>query len=268
MNILEKIAYAKVREIESNRKKLPIRDLEESIFFKRPCISLRKALTQPGSSGIIAEIKRQSPSRGVIHADAQVAEIGKGYRDAGAAGISVLTDQEFFGGSGEDLVAVREAVDIPILRKEFIVDDYQVAEAKAMGADVVLLIAALLSPWEVMRLSSIAESIGMEVLLEVHNQQELEQSLSLNPRVHLLGVNNRNLQDFSVDIETSLRLAEMIPSQYVKVAESGISDPQKVLSLREAGFQGFLIGEHFMRGGQPHAICADFISQLQKPLAS
>jgi indole-3-glycerol phosphate synthase len=262
MNILDKIVVQKIHEVEKNRALLKIVDLEEGVFFKRNCISLAKRLKQPGNSGIIAEIKRKSPSKGEIHPILDVVEVAKGYAEAGASGISILTDKTFFGGRGEDLVEVREQLHLPILRKDFIVDEYQIAEAKAMGADVILLIAAVLAPWEIFRFSSIAESLGLEVLLEVHNERELEASLSQNPHIQMIGVNNRDLTSFEVKLETSFSLAEKIPDRYVKVAESGINNPNTVRQLKEAGFQGFLIGEHFMKHAEPHRACKDFIEKL------
>lgn len=262
MNILDKIVVHKIREVESNRSKLRISDLEEGVFFKRRCISLAKRLRKPDSSGIIAEIKRKSPSKGDIHTSVNVGEVAAGYEKAGVSGISILTDKTFFGGSGEDLVEAREKLQLPILRKDFIVDEYQIAEAKAMGADVILLIASVLAPWEVTRFSTIAESLGMEVLLEVHNEKELEESLGLDPHVKMIGVNNRDLSSFKVDVDRSFSLAEKIPDRYIKVAESGINNPNIVRQLKEAGFQGFLIGEHFMKHAEPHKACQDFINHL------
>lgn len=262
MNILDKIVVHKIREVESNRSELSISDLEEGVFFKRTCYSLSNRLRNAESSGIIAEIKRKSPSKGEIHSDLHVADVAKGYANAGVSGISILTDKTFFGGGGEDLVEVREQLQLPILRKDFIVDEYQIAEAKAMGADVILLIAAVLAPWEIVRFSTIAGSLGLEVLLEVHNEEELERSLSMDPHVQMVGVNNRNLHSFQVSLDTSFSLAEKIPSDYVKVAESGINNPNAVRQLKEAGFQGFLIGEHFMKQDEPHKACADFIGSL------
>ncbi len=262
MSILDKIIVQKIHEVEANRAQLRIADLEEGVFFKRRCFSLAKSLKAEGSNGIIAEIKRRSPSKGEIHPGLDVVEVAQGYAQAGVAGISVLTDGPYFGGGGEDLVEVREKLELPILRKDFIVDEYQIAEAKAMGADAILLIAAVLAPWEVMRFSSIAESLGMEVLLEIHNEKELEESLRFDPHVKMIGVNNRNLNNFQVNLETSFSLVEKIPDRYVKVAESGIKEPNTVRQLREAGFQGFLIGEHFMREADPSRACAEFIQKL------
>lgn len=248
----------------ASRQEISFFDLEESVYFHRECISLKKALTADGTSGIIAEFKRKSPSKGVISESPSLEKIAKGYQDGGAAALSILTDQEFFGGNGEDLVEARELVKIPILRKEFVVEAYQITEAKAMGADAVLLIAAILTPYEVMRFAGIAESLGMECLLEVHNEKELDACLSMDPHVQLIGVNNRNLKDFSVNQETSIKLASKIPDQYVKIAESGISDPEGVKRLKDAGFQGFLIGEHFMKDDHPGKACQAFITEVEK----
>ena len=265
MDILNTIILHKLHQVDANRKALSAYELEESVFFKRPCLSLSQALKAEGASGIIAEFKRKSPSKGDFNLDVSVGDVVNAYEKKGATGISILTDGKYFGGNGDDLVQAREVTNIPLLRKEFIVDEYQISEAKAMGADTILLIASILTPFEIERFSAIAESLGMETLLEVHNYQELNRTLKLSPHIHMVGVNNRNLSTFQVNLDTSLGLASDIPSQYVKVAESGIYAPQEVRMLREAGYQGFLIGGSFMEADSPIQAFTDFMEQLQAP---
>ncbi len=262
MNILDKIVLHKQSEVAERKHTTSIRDLENAMLFQRPRVSLRNALEQAHASGIIAEFKRKSPSKGIINDKAEVISTTTGYESAGVSGLSILTDQDFFGGSGEDLMKAREKVTIPILRKDFIVDEYQIVEAKAMGADVILLIVACLSREEIVRFSSFAHSLDLEVLMEVHNREELDKGY--NDHIDVVGVNNRNLKDFSVHIETSLALSEHIPAGCVKIAESGLSDPREVIRLKQVGFQGFLMGQKFMETTDPAAACKDFIIQLNK----
>jgi indole-3-glycerol phosphate synthase len=204
-------------------------------------------LTKENSTGIIAEFKRKSPSKGFIHEKADVVSITTGYTNGGAAGLSVLTDHDFFGGSTKDLMDAR-VNSIPILRKDFIVDAYQITEAKAMGADVILLIAACLTPAAVKSLASYAVSIGLEVLLELHGENELNH---ICDETILVGINNRNLKDFKVDIAASLHMSKLIPINKIKIAESGISSVDMIKMFRDAGFKGFLIGENFMKESDP-----------------
>lgn len=259
MSILDKIVARKKEEIEANKKRLPASRLESSTLFRRNPLSFRKALTRRGASGIIAEFKRKSPSKGLLNGTADVIATTSGYELAGASALSVLTDVDFFGGSNENLQKARAAVHIPILRKDFMVDEYQVMEARAIGADVILLIAAVLSIHETERLARFARSLGLEVLLEIHNEQELDH---INPFVDVVGINNRNLNDFTTDVQTSFRLGEKIPSSYVKISESAISDPAVIVQLKEAGFRGFLIGETFMKEADPAKACEAFIKSL------
>lgn len=258
MTILDKILIQKVLEVAERKQLKSISDLEKEPLFSRKCISLKKSLTG-SASGIISEFKRKSPSKGWIHPDADVLEITRGYCDAGAAGISVLTDYEFFGGSPADLAAARSVVNCPILRKDFVIDEYQLFEAKVVGADVVLLIAAALTPDKTRDLARQAHNLGLEVLLEVHNREELD---CANEFVDLLGVNNRNLKTFEVDINISKELAEFIPKEFIKISESGISDPQTVIELKSFGYQGFLMGENFMKEQNPADALKNFIDHL------
>jgi len=262
MTILDEIIAHKQREVAERKSLYPIRLLEKTPYFHTPCVSLRAYLKRADKSGIIAEIKRKSPSKGMINQYLSVEEVSIGYMQAGASALSVLTDHKYFGGSNEDLLVARQMNYCPILRKEFIIDEYQIVEARSIGADAILLIAAALYPDELKKLAAFAASLGLEVLMEVHDQQELDRSL--NEHIHLVGVNNRNLKDFSVDIHTSLELAPHIPEEFVKVAESGLSDPAQLIRLREAGYEGFLMGQRFMESGNPARACREFILELNK----
>ena len=261
MNILDQIIADKKKEIEQRKSLYPVKLLEQSTYFDGKPVSLKKYIRREDKAGIIAEFKRESPSKGVINSSAKVEKTTIGYMQAGASGLSVLTDTKYFGGKNDDLTTARSFNFCPILRKDFIIDEYQIIEAKSIGADVILLIAAALSTDDVKSLGSFAQSLGLEVLLEVHNQEELESSL--NPSVDLLGVNNRNLSTFETTVQTSKDLAELIPNDFVKVSESGISDPEVVVDLMSYGYEGFLIGEHFMTKGSPEKACRDFIKKVQ-----
>jgi indole-3-glycerol phosphate synthase len=260
MNILDQIIEVKKLEVAKSRKTVPKEKLKMHPWYGRKCHSLRSALLKNGSKGVIAEFKQKSPSKGDINREAKVEEVTKSYAMAGASGLSVLTDHDFFGGSLENLVKARETnPDIPILRKDFMIDSYQVTEAKAFGADIILLIAACLEKDKARELAKEAKDLGMEVLMEVHSEEELE---IINEYVDMVGVNNRNLKTFTVAIETSVDLAKLIPDQFVKISESGLSDVNTIHYLREHGFQGFLIGENFMKTLNPGEACKNFISQL------
>ena len=259
MNILERIIVDKKREVILKKSIIPVSQLEASIFFEKKTISLSDNLRN-SNSGIIAEHKRRSPSKAEINYGFTVEEVVKGYEDAGACGISVLTDGKYFGGSLDDLLLSRASVNIPLLRKEFIVDEYQIVEAKAHGADLILLIAAVLTREEIKSLSIFAKSLGLEVLLEVHNQEELEKSIM--PTLDMIGVNNRNLKTFEVSLDFSKQLADQIPDDFIKVSESGISSIEAINELKPFGFKGFLIGEHFMKTDDAGKAAKEFISKL------
>ncbi len=262
MNILDKIIAHKKQEIEERKSLFPVKLLEQSIYFGTDVLSLKSYVQRKDLSGIIAEVKRQSPSKGVINPKVDVERTSIGYMMAGASALSVLTDKHFFGGSNEDLKEARKVNFCPILRKEFILDEYQIIEAKSIGADAILLIAAALEPKRLASLARFAQSLGLEVLMEVHNKKELEGHL--NPNLDLVGVNNRDLTTFEVSIDTSLDLASTIPSDFVKISESGISHPRSILDLKQAGFEGFLIGETFMKQGRPERACEKFIQQINR----
>lgn len=259
MTILDEIIAAKRHEVSERRDNRPVRDLEKSPLFERQVQSMANGILFGNKTGIIAEFKRKSPSRGVINDRVSLEEVTTGYFRSGAAGLSVLTDYPFFGGSDEDLLRARELNPIPILRKDFILDEYQVIETRALGADAMLLIAAALTPQNTSQLARLARSIGLEVLLEIHEERELDH---LNADIALIGVNNRNLKDFVVDIEISLQLVSVIPPDYVKISESGIASPLVYRKLKNAGFQGFLIGENFMRTPDPVTAFSDFIQLI------
>ena len=259
MNILDKIIIDKRREVILKKSIIPVSQLEASVFFGKKTISLSQNLKN-SNSGIIAEHKRRSPSKAEINYSFTVEEVVKGYETAGACGISVLTDGKYFGGSLDDLLLARASVNVSLLRKEFIIDEYQIVEAKAHGADVILLIAAVLTKQEIKHLSEFAQSLAMEVLLEVHNREELQKSIM--PSLDMIGVNNRNLKTFEVSLDFSKELVAYIPNDFVKVSESGISSIEAIKELRPYGYQGFLIGENFMKTDNAGQAASSFISKF------
>lgn len=259
MNILDTIIEHKRKEVDEQKSLYPVKLLERSIYFNTRPVSLRKYLLLPGKSGIIAEFKRKSPSKGNINPYSSIEKTTIGYMQAGASALSVLTDAKFFGGSNKDLSEARNFNYCPVLRKDFIIDEYQVMEAKSIGADAILLIAAVLDKDEIRKLASLAVSLGMEVLLEIHDESELEKSDS---SIQHIGINNRNLKTFEVNVEQSIRLAEKLPKSVLKIAESGINNPETVIKLKQHGFNGFLIGEHFMKESRPDKAAKKFIQQL------
>ena len=260
MTILDKIIADKKREVELKKSLISINQLENSSLFGTRTLSMSKNLKN-NLIGIIAEHKRRSPSKAIINQNHSVDDVALGYQNAGASGISVLTDGKYFGGSLDDLLLAKAATSIPLLRKEFIVDEYQIIEAKAHGADTILLIAAVLTREEIKQLSQLAQSLALEVLLEVHNLEELEKSIM--PSLDMIGVNNRNLKTFEVSLDFSKDLASKIPDEFVKVSESGISSIEAVKELQPYGYQGFLIGENFMKEDNPGKALTNFIAQYK-----
>jgi len=261
MNMLDKIIAYKREEVSQKKELYPIRLLEKSIYYSTVPVSLRKYLLREDKSGIIAEFKRRSPSRGDINKHASVERTSIGYMQAGASALSVLTDEHFFNGSNDDLKTARHFNFCPILRKDFVFDEYQIIEAKSIGADVVLLIAAVLAPDELKHLAKFTkEQTGMEVLMEVHAERELQSHL--NEYVDVVGVNNRDLDTFEVSIEHSRQLADRIPDEFTRISESGIDRPEAVAELKSYGYRGFLIGEYFMSHGRPERACAEFVEKL------
>jgi indole-3-glycerol phosphate synthase len=260
MNILDKIVIQKKREVAYAKKHHSYTELEESEYFHRPTHSFRDFLLDPSKTGIIAEFKRKSPSKGIINDVVTVKEVTKAYAAAGASALSVLTDRVFFMGRKTDVTRARKNNEIPVLRKDFMIDEYQIIEAKSLGADVILLIAAILSPSQIKSMAALAKSLDLHVLLEVHNLAELERSV--DPNVDAIGVNNRNLADFTVSVNTSFQLAEHIPGEFLKISESAISDPVLIKKLKEAGFNGFLIGENFMKQADPGLAMKEFVRMM------
>lgn len=260
MNILDEIVGYKLIEVAQRKGDVSEQMLEHAPAFLRPALSLKRFLLDPERTGIIAEFKRQSPSKGVINGDADVVDVTTAYANNGASGLSVLTDGPSFGGSADDLVAAR-INEVPILRKEFIVDPYQITEAKAMGADVILLIAAILTPRQVKEYTLKAHELGMEVILEIHGDEELRH---INDYVDVVGVNNRNLKTFEVSLETSVHLSSQIPSGKLKISESGIHSVADIQYLKRYGYNGFLIGENFMKQPDPALAFMKFVAALNE----
>jgi len=260
MHILQQIVNHKREEVALRMSANSSSKLEATIDLNRTKRSMSESITAEGSSGIIAEFKRRSPSRPTINLAADVVSVTKGYEAAGAAGLSVLTDEHFFGGSSQDLTTARATVGLPILRKDFIIDRYQLLEAAAMQADTVLLISEILTSSEVASLSQQANQLGLEVLLELHSESQLSK---VTEHVQLLGVNNRDLDTFRTDVSFSERLIDQMPSHVVKVSESGIHDVETIKRLRALGYQGFLIGERFMTTDDPGLACKSFVQQVK-----
>lgn len=259
-NILTEIVAHKHVEVAARKQQRGVDELEQVSWFKRTPLSLAHFLQDPVKTGIIAEFKRRSPSKGLINGDVTVQDVTMAYTRYGASGLSVLTDEKFFGGSSDDLQQARAANNnIPILRKDFVIDEYQILEAKAIGADVILLIAECLSVKEVASLAAFAHNLGLEVLLEVHSGDQLEK---VTDHIQMVGVNNRDLTTFKVDFNRSCELAPQIPAGKCKVAESGISNTDAIITLKQAGFQGFLIGEHFMKQEDPPRAFENFVTEL------
>ena len=257
MSILKEILINKRKEVDYLKQNNPTSIIEKSKYFNREIISLKKSLIE--KSGIISEFKRKSPSKPDINLSAEVLQISRGYELSNSSAISILTDAKYFGGSIEDIYSVRSYINIPILRKDFIIDEYQIIESKSLGADVILLIAACLSKEEVKSLSDFAKSLNLQVILEIHSEKELSY---LCDSIDVVGVNNRNLKKFETNINNSINLADIIPSSFLKISESGISNSKEIFLLKEYGYDGFLIGENFMKKEDPVSACNDFIKKL------
>jgi indole-3-glycerol phosphate synthase len=273
-DILQEIVANKRIEVAEQKKNLPLPVLREwagSRFFRRPH-SMRQSLSRPSRegvlpSGVIAEFKRRSPSKGWLHRQADVTAVVSAYERGGASACSILTDEKFFAGSLKDLDQARRTVQLPLLRKDFIVDEYQLFQSRVYGADAVLLIAAVLTQEECRRLSELATFLQLEVLLELHDEKELDY---INPFVDMVGVNNRHLGTFHTDVTTSLRLSQTLKAKFADtpgspllVAESGIDSPETVQTLRAAGFGGFLIGEAFMKAENPGDAFQTFVERIR-----
>lgn len=257
MSILKEIVKRKRQEVDERQALYPIKLLEKSVYFETDCISLKRYLLRPDKTGIIAEIKRKSPSRSWINRYVSVEKTSIGYMQAGASALSVLTDGHYFGAQPNDLKVARDYNFCPILRKDFIIDEYQIIESKSMGADAILLIASILDDEQLKAFYELGKSLGFEILFETHTAKEIQRVLKLEPE--LLGVNSRDLSDFSTDHNHLFELKEEIPDEVIAVAESGIETVGDLLSLKSAGYQGFLIGTRFMRYSRPEEACKQFI---------
>lgn len=262
MTILDQIIADKHKEVQRNQELYPVKLLEKTLFYESPCVSLKSYLNRPNQPGIIAEIKRASPSEGMIHVGLNVEKVSIGYMQAGAAALSVLTDNKYFKGKNEDLSIARKYNYCPILRKDFIIDEYQVLEAKSIGADAILLIAACLTPTQATELCKLAHQLGMEVLLEVHSEEQVNDFKQIGADV--IGVNNRDLKTFTTTIDISKKLAEIIPPEMTKISESGIRSADDILELESFGYNGFLIGTQFMKQEEPHRACKELLNKYEK----
>ncbi len=259
-NILNRIIEDKKLEVRQRKAETPVKRLEKCPYFSRDTVSLEKSLLKKKTSGIIAEFKRMSPSAGRINRYADPVDITRGYVQAGASALSVLTDRKYFAGTRDDLMRVREVNRCPILRKDFVIDEYQVLEAKAIGADAILLIASVLGNSSIRELARQAHAVGLEVILEVHGPSELAY---LNDWIDIVGVNNRDLNRMETDVQYSIDMAGMIPEDITMISESGIHDPETILFLKGLGYKGFLIGEYFMKQKNPAKACRKFIGKMQ-----
>ncbi|KAA2220531.1 indole-3-glycerol phosphate synthase TrpC [Chryseobacterium sediminis] len=257
MTILDKIIEQKKLEIAGAKSRISLDQLKNTDFFGRKTYSLKESIKN--KNGIIAEFKRQSPSKGIINNSVEPLEVVSAYESFGASGISMLTDHDFFGGNLNDILSVRNDIKIPILRKDFMIDEYQFYEAKSIGADVILLIASCLSPAQVEEFTALAHELEMEVLLEIHTEDELKH---FNSKIDLVGINNRNLKDFKVDLQHSVQLKNLLPKDLLSVAESGIYNIKDFQFLKEKGFDGFLMGEYFMKNTNPAQAFKDFSVQI------
>jgi len=261
MNILETIVSYKKKVVQDSKELIPIKLLEKSIFFNSQIVSLKAYLKREDKVGIIAEIKRMSPSTGIINDKISIEQLSIAYMQSGASALSVLTDEKFFGGKNNDLEIARKFNYSPILRKDFIIDEYQIIEAKSIGADCILLIAACLNPTECKSLAAFAKKLELEVLLEVRTKEEIFNYI--NEYIDLIGVNNRNLNDFKTDILTSKILYEHLPKELIKISESGINNGSQIKELKEIGYDGFLIGGYFMQHDEPASVCKNLINEYK-----
>ena len=260
-NILENIVKERKRTIKKLKRIVSEGHWAMMPLFQKECFSLKTALLDKYNSGIIAEFKRASPSKGIINDEVDVLDVVLDYQLNGATGLSILTEPVFFEGNNDDILGVAKSLIIPVLRKDFMVDEYQLVETKALGADVVLLIAAILTKLETQRFSKLAHELGMEVLLEIHNEMELDW---ISGEIDIVGVNNRDLKTFTVDVNRSIELSEKIPGDKIKISESGIDDIATIRLLRQHGFNGFLIGERFMKEKDPGQAFKNFTEKLNE----
>lgn len=263
MTILDSIVAAKYREVEERKLLFPVSFLEKCRHFNATTRSLKRAILKEGSYGIIAEFKRKSPSAGLINEAALPFDVCLKYSEAGASAVSVLTDAEFFGGSSIDLSNVREHVDCPVLRKDFIIDEYQIIEARSIGADAILLIAEIHEAKKLKQLFEFACSLELEALIEFHDEKNISR---LPYEAQMIGINSRNLDSFRVNIDHLAEMTNLLPSNVIKVAESGIKSVSDYHNLKAAGFSGFLIGEYFMKNPDPGSACKSFIGNMKNSI--
>ncbi len=259
--ILDQIIHHKREEVRQRAELVPVKLLEQSIYFSTPVVSLSRYLNRPDKSGIIAEFKRRSPSKGEINAYASVEEVSIGYMQAGASALSILTDSTYFGGKNADLMEARKFNFCPILRKDFMISEYQIIEARSIGADAILLLASVLSKEEMAGYTTFARSLGLEVVIEIHEKKHLEK---VHPDAQVIGVNSRDLRDFSVDVQRAHDLFPSLPAEMVRIAESGLTQAATVADLYDTGYRGFLIGEAFMKADRPALACKQFIQDLRR----
>lgn len=263
MSILDEIVAHKKNEVALKKKQIGINSLEASIYYSGPCLSLYNALQESDKYGIIAEFKKRSPSKQDIFLNANPEDVAIAYQNAGASAISILTDEKYFGGSDLYIAQVKDTIQIPILRKEFIVDHYQVTESKALGADAILLICECLDKSLLHELYAHATESGLSVLLELYTFDQLDK---IPNEANIIGINNRNLKNMQVDINHALEIARELPTEALKVAESGISDPKEIVQFLENDYKAFLIGEFFMKSGTPGISCGNFINEIKQLL--
>ena len=261
MSILDRIVAHKKGEVAKLQASIPQIHLEQALSLAPQSLSLREFLQRPDKNGVIAEFKRQSPSAGAINRQADVAKVARGYMAAGCAGISVLTDAHFFGGRAQDLKQVAAFADVPLLRKDFIIAPYQITEARTLGASVILLIASILTKEEMATFTAQAHDLGMEVLVEIHTRDEIGK---IPKESDLVGINNRNLNNFKVELSHSVALRQALPSDFPVIAESGISTSQDIAYLRQHGFAGFLVGSALMKQNDPARALADLVKETEE----
>ncbi|MBT3281640.1 MAG: indole-3-glycerol phosphate synthase TrpC [Cryomorphaceae bacterium] len=263
MKILDKIIHDKKIEIKTLSDIVPVSDLEKQKDFTKKCKSLKESIKK-SKSGIICEFKRKSPSNGNINYTSNISDVIKGYEKAGAVGVSILTNKKYFDGSISDINDVKTSIEIPILRKEFVISEYQIIEAKSIGSDSILLIASILSKEQIKNYSSLAKSLGLEVLLEIHSIDELNEVSKYD--IDIIGVNNRNLDTLEIDIKNSIEIFKKIPGEFIKISESGISKVESIVKLNKVGYDGFLIGENFMKSSKPEESAYNFIKQVENEI--
>ena len=260
MSILKEIVANKQKEVLRRKNLISLSELESMPNFKKECLSFKEHLLNPEKLGIIAEFKRKSPSKGIINANADVKDVTAGYQAGGASAISVLTEIGYFNGSDIDLTNAKSVTSIPIIRKDFVVNIFQIAESKALGADAILLIAEVLEKEQLCEYLAYAHEIGLQALIEVHGELDLDK---LPSAVQIVGVNNRNLNTFDVNLSHSANMLNLLPKNVLKVAESGIASVEDYLTLKQIGFDAFLIGEFFMRNHNPGEACLNFTNAIR-----